>query len=186
MKKNRTRKGLSPPEPGAGTVRERTLAHLENLMRTATTVGTGIVLACGAKAQTPGPPQVCDPLPPPVGCCENPDELLLRGCLDQQTRWVKSGTRWNLQLNLSAHPGPTRLSFEGLKRDAIKISGVSIKSMQVESRKLAFVLVAGASSRQSTLQFPVLCNDKKVTPKLLLDLSKAPTENGSVPVKLGN
>ena len=56
--------------------------------------------------------------------------------------------------------------------------------MKVEPRKLTFVLVAGASNRQANLQFPVLCNDKKITLKLFLDLSKAPMENGSVPVKL--
>jgi hypothetical protein len=184
MKKTRARSGRSSPEPGAGTVRERTLAHMESLMRTATTVGAGIVLACGARAQTSQAPQVCDPLPAPVGCCENPDQLLLRVCLNQQTRWVKSGMRWTLQLSLSAHPGPTRLSFEGLKREVIKVYGVSIKDMKIEPQRLGFVLAAGASSRQATVQFPVLCNDKKVTLKLNLDLSKAPVENGSVPVKL--
>lgn len=186
MKKNRTRSGQPSPEPGVETVRERTMAHMVGLMRAAKTVGAGVVLAIGAKGQTARPPQVCDPLPPPscVGGCENPDELLLRGCLSQQTRWVKSGMRWTLQLNLSAHPGPTRLSFEGLKREVIKVLGVSIKDMKVEPGYLSMVLVAGAASRQANVQIPVLCNDKKITLKLVLDLSKMPMENGSVPVKL--
>jgi hypothetical protein len=34
------------------------------------------------------------------------------------------------------------------------------------------------------MQFPVMCNTNKVTLKLILNLSKAPVENGSVPVKL--
>jgi hypothetical protein len=157
---------------------------MENLMRTATTVGAGIVLACGVKAQTPGSPQIVDPLPPPVGCCENPDELLVRGCVDQQAHWVKTGMRWSIELGLSASAGPTRVSFEGLKREAIKVSGMTIKTMKVEPRKLSFELVAGASHQQASLQFPVLCNDKKITLKLVLDLSKAPMEKGTVPVKL--
>ena len=115
MKKDRTRKGLSPPETEAGSVRERTLTHMESLLRRATTVGAGIVLAIGAKANTPRPPQVVDPPPPPPPtCCEDPEELLLRGCLNQQNHWVKSGMRWTLQLSLAVHSGPGRVSFEGL------------------------------------------------------------------------
>jgi len=182
MKKNKVLS--SPPEHVTPTVRERTMAHMEDLMRKATTVGAGIVLACGAKAQGAGPAQVVDPLPPPVGCCENPVELLLRGCLDQQALWVKSGMRWTIQLSLSANAGPNRVSFEGLKREAIKVVGVSIKDMKVEPRKVGFVLAAGASNRQANLQFPVLCSDKKVMLKLVLDLSKTPMEKGSVPVRL--
>lgn len=185
MKMNKTRSSLSSPETGIGTVRERTLTHMESLLRRATTVGAGIVLACGAKAQSPRPPQVVDPPPPPPpACCEDPEHLLLRGCLNQQNHWVKSGMRWTLQLSLSAHSGPTHVTFLGLKREDVKIAGVSIKRMNVEFWGVDFVLTAGASSRQATLQFPVLCNDKKVTLKLILDLSKAPVENGSVPVKL--
>ncbi len=184
MKKNRGRKGLSSPELGIGTARERTRAHLEYFLRASTTLGAGLVLACEASAQTSKPPQVCDPLPLPVGCCENPDELLVRGCLDQQTRWVKSGTRWTLQLSLGIRQGPVRMSFAGLKREAIKVSGVLIRDMRVEPRKVGFVLAAGANSRHANMQFPVLCNDKKVLLKLVLDLSKPPSENGSVPIKL--
>jgi hypothetical protein len=184
MKKNRVSSEVPTPGVETRTVRERTLAHMESLMRTATTVGAGLVLACAAKAQTPKAPQVVDCLPPPVGYCENPDKLILRGCLIQQTRWVKSGMRWTLQLRLSALAGPTQLDFEGVKREVIKVSGVSIKDLKVERGGLAFVLAAGASSRQANMQFPVLCNDKKITLKLNLDLSKAPVENGSVPVRL--
>jgi hypothetical protein len=184
MNKKRTQSAASSSETGSGSVRKRTLAHLKNLMQKATTVGAGIALACGAKAQSPGPPQIVDPLPPPVGCCEDPDQLLLRGCMEQQAHWVKSGMRWTIQLSLAASAGPTRLSFEGLKHEAIKIIGVSIKDMKVEPRKLTFVLAAGAGNRQPSMQFPVLCNDKKVTLKLILDLSKMPMENGSVPVRL--
>jgi len=166
------------------TVRQRTLAHLEDLMRKATTVGAGIVLACGAKAQSAGPVQVMDPLPAPVGCCENPDQMLVQKCLSQQARWTKVGTRWTIMLSLAVNPGPTRVSFEGLKREAIKTTGVSIRDLKVEPRKLGLALVLGASSRQAGLQFPVMCNDKKVALKLSLDLGKLPTEGGVVPVKL--
>jgi hypothetical protein len=187
MKKKRTQIGLSSPEPGAGTVRERALAHMQNLMRTATTVGAGIVLAAGATGQTQRRPQVVDPPPPPscLGGCENPDELLIRGCLDQYNHWVKSGTQWTLHLSLMARGGPNRVNFAGLKREAIKVSGVSIKDMKVLAGTLDLVLVAGVRNPKATLQFPALCNDKQITLVVVLDLSKAPVENGPVPVKMG-
>jgi len=184
MKRNKASSRPPSSEKGKGTVRERTLAHMEDVMRAATTVGAGIVLACGAKAQSAGRPQIVDYVPIPVGCCENPDLLLIRGCLNQQAHWVKSGARWTLQLNLSAHAGPTRVSFEGLKRADVKVTGVSIEDLKVDPRKVEFVLAAGASSRQATMQFPVLCNDHKIALRLVLDISKAPAENGTVPVRL--
>jgi hypothetical protein len=157
---------------------------MENMLRTATTVGAGLVLACAAKAQSTKAPQVVDCLPPPVGYCENPDKFLLRGSLIEQTHWVKSGTRWTIQLRLSALAGPTQLDFRDVKREAIKVSGVSIKDLNVQPGGLAFVLAAGASSRQATLQFPAMCSGKQITLKLNMDLSKTPVEHGSVPVKL--
>ena len=184
MKRNRSKNVPSSPEAEAGTVRERTLSHMESLLRTAATVGTGIALACGAKAQSTGPQQVVDPLPPPVGCTVDPEQFLLRGCLEQQAHWVKSGMRWTIQLDITANPGRTEVSFEGLKSPDIKPVGVSIKDVKVDPRKLSLVLTVGATSRNANLQFPVLCNDKKIPVKLLLDLSKAPVEKGEVLVRL--
>ena len=169
-------------EKGSSTVRERTLIHMDDLMRAATTVGAGIVLACGAKAQSQKPPVVCDPLPPPVGCCENPDQLLLRGCLNQKAQWVKLEGKWTISLTLEVNPGPTRVSFEGLKREAIKADSVSIKDLKPEPRKLAVVLVPAATARKAGLQFPVLCNNRRITVKLSVDISKSAKEGASVPV----
>jgi hypothetical protein len=76
------------------------------------------------------------------------------------------------------------VSFEGLKRADVKVTGASIEDLKVDPRKVEFVLAAGANSRQATMQFPVLCNDHKIALKLVLDISKAPAENGTVPVRL--
>jgi hypothetical protein len=97
---------------------------------------------------------------------------------------VKAGRQWILELNLLARGGPAQVSFAGLKREAIKLTGVSLKDMKAEPRQLTFWLTEGASNRQANLQIPVLCNSKPITLKLILDLSKVPVENGSVPVKL--
>ena len=89
-------------------------------------------------------------------------------------------------MSLSANQGPTRVSFEGLKREALKVAGVSVRDMKVERGKLGLVLTPGASGRHPTVQLPVLCNDKKITLKLVLDLTKLPAENATVPVRLTN
>jgi hypothetical protein len=158
---------------------------MENLMRTATTVGAGIVLACGAKAQVARRPQVCDPPPPPPpACCENPDLFLLRGCVNQQTRWVKSDGRWSLTLSLWVRGYPAAISFAELKREEIKVSGASLKDLKTEPRKLVFTLAPVVDEKQTNMEFPVHCNNKKIPLKLVLDLSGPPAENGSVPVKL--
>jgi len=185
MKKNRVPSGLSEPERDAGTARERTVAHMENLLRTATTVGAGIVLACGARAQGQRPPQPCDPMPPPVRCCEDPDQFLLRWCLDHQTRWVKSGEGWTLELSLWVHArgGQDRISFAELKREEIKVSGASVKEMKKGPQKLGFVLAPVVGEKQVNMELAVQCNEKRIPLKLALDLSKPPAENRSVPVK---
>ena len=71
-----------------------------------------------------------------------------------------------------------------MKRADIKPVGVSIKDLKVDPRKLSLALTVGATSRNANLQFPVLCNDRKIPVKVLLDLSKAPVEKGEVPLRL--
>jgi hypothetical protein len=188
MKENGKPYDLSEHEHDASMVRERTLSHLENLMRTATSVGAGIVLACSARAQGQKPPQVCDPLPPPVGCCENPNQFLVRGCLDNQTRWVKLGKGWALELSLWIHaqPGRNQISFDGLKRNEIKVTGASVKDLKNESQKLGFVLAPIAGKRQVSVELAVQCNDNRIPLEIILDTSKPPAANRSVPVKLSN
>ncbi len=184
MKRNKESSRVAEPERDARTVRERVLAHMENLMRTATTLGAGIALACGAKAQGPRRPQVCDPPPPPPpACCEDPDQLLLRGCVKQQTRWVKSDGRWSLTFTLWVHPYSVSISFAELKKEEIRVSGASLKDLKIEPRKLVFSVAPMADEKQANMELPVLCNNKKVPLKLVLDLSAPPAENGSVPVK---
>jgi hypothetical protein len=81
------------------TARERTLAHLEGLIRTAATVGTGLALAHGTLAQERPPRVFVDYPPPPMACsCEKPEEFLIRGCISSQTKWVKSDKKWNLEM----------------------------------------------------------------------------------------
>lgn len=185
MKRQREAGPTPESEMNPSEVRERTLSHLEKLMRTTTTVGAGIVLACSARAEQQRPPQVCDPLPPPIGCCEDPDQFLLRGCLDHQTRWVKLARRWILELSLwaVARPEPMLISFGEVKKEEIKIRGASIKDMRKEPRRIGFMLAPVTGRKQVDMEFGVRCDTKWIHLKLTLDLSKPPQANRSVPVK---
>jgi len=184
MKKNRVPSGLSEFERDAGTARERTVAHMENLLRTATTVGAGIVLACGAGAQGQRPPYPVDPLPAPVRCCEDFNQLLFRRCVDHKTRWVKSGEGWTLELSLWVHTPPPqgRISFAELKREEIKVSGASVKEMKIEPQKLGFMLAPVVGEKRVNMELAVECNEKRMPLKLTLDLSQPPAQNRSVSV----
>ena len=186
MNKDEKASEMSVSGDDAKTARERTLSHLENLMRTATTVGAGIVLACSARAQGQRPPQVCDPLPPPVGCCESPDQFLVRGCLGYQARWVLAGKAWTLELSLwvNAQPGGYRINFEALSKDKVPVSGASVLSLKQESRKLDLVLRPVAGEKQVELELSIQCNEKRIPLFFTLETTKAPEANRPVPVKL--
>src|SRR6202142_2118545 len=110
-------KSSRPVEPAIdkGSARERTLAHLEGLMRAATAmVGTGLLVASSARAQDR--PQVVDPPPPPPPeCCENPDQIFVRGCIDRTANWHKSEGHWILTFRLGTW-SPRIVSFEEIEK----------------------------------------------------------------------
>jgi hypothetical protein len=183
-----------PIEPG-GPARARTISHLERILRTATAVGAGVALSYATKVEAQRPPQVCDPLPPPIGCCKDPAQFLLRGCLEHQTRWVKDdkakpGRQWRLEVSLwvktrsrGAMP-PEVVTFASLTRQDIKATGASLRDMTLEPRRLALTLVPAKAGKQVDLELWVLCNDAKVPIRATLDISKPPEERQSVPIKI--
>jgi hypothetical protein len=186
MKRNKKTVKRAEPELAAGTARERTLSHLGNLMRTATTVGAGLAMACSARGQGPLPPQVCDPLPPPVGCCENPEEFLMRGCLNYEIHWARPNDAWTLNMSLWLRNvgGPTRMSFPASAKEDIKSDGATVKDFKIERGKMNIVLTPKAGKKEAIIELLVQCNAKQVPLKLSLDLSNPPHENGAVPVKV--
>ena len=185
MEEKKVSNRLVEPPADARTVRERTLAHLESLMRAATTtVGTGILLASGAHAQQPDRPMVVDPPPPPPPeCCEHPDQFLLRGCIRADAVWAKADGQWILRLTLRTQDRGTA-SFKGLAKADIKLSGMTIKELQTQPKQVALVLAPAGDGKLPNLEFPVTCNSKKVPLKLSLDLKEGAAERRSVPVKV--
>jgi hypothetical protein len=177
MEEKKTSRRPARPPKDANTVRERTLAHLENVMRAAiTTVGTGILIASSAQGQERQCPVVVDPPPPPSGdCCEKPEQLLSR-CVDAQAGWVKVKGQWNLRLSVLSW-GSRSISFDGLGKADILASGVSVKELQVSGYDLTLVLAPAGGAKTAVVQIPVKCGAKKLTLKLAVDFTEEPGEN---------
>jgi hypothetical protein len=176
--------GQGSEEGKKSGVRERTISHLEKLMRTATAAGAGLALVCNAQTKGQKPPVVCDPLPPPVGCCENPDQFLVRGCLDHQTQWHKVGGAWVLRLSLWAIHRPVKgvISFDALKKGSVRVQGAILRDFIKESQKVTLELAPVRNPKQVEVELSVQCDQKTIPLKLTLDLSEPPQENRSVPV----
>ena len=187
MENNNAPRKLVELANDARTARERTLAHLERLMRVAvTTVGTGAMLACRHLVvdppPPPPPPPVDPPPPPPQECCENPDQFLIRGCIEANGVWAKVDGQWTLHLTLYARYGGP-VSFDNFGKPDLTLSDIALKELETKPNQLTIVLVP-VGDELPNLQLSVTCNRKKVPLKLSLDINEGPSEGRSVPVRL--
>jgi len=143
-----------PLEPVADvrTVRERTIAHLDNLMRAAVTmVGTGALLASGAQDRQSRPVVVDPPPPPPPECCEHPDQFLVRGCTWAVAVWAKVDGQWVLRLSLHVRNlGP--VGFVGLGKTDIKLSGITLKELHTMPYQVDLVLAPVGDEKSPSLE----------------------------------
>ncbi len=176
-------------EDDTRTARERTLAHLDDLMRAAvTTVGAGVLLASSAQAQPP--PNVVDPAPPPppwrsvdpAWRCMDPDELLAKGCVAAYAAWAKIDDRWNIRLDVFAADSKST-SFSGVVRTDLTVSGMTLRELRTKDSGLVLMLAPKENETSVSVQFPPKCSAKKVALKLSLDLKEKPAEGRSIPVK---
>ena len=124
------------------TARERTLAHLEKLMRAAAVaVGTGVMLACRHLVVDPPPPPPVDPPPPPPQeCCESPDQFLLRGCIRANGAWANVNGQWTVRLTLDARDGGP-VNFDLLGKADLTLSGITLTELETHPNRLALVLM---------------------------------------------
>jgi len=199
-----------PAAPGTQerTPRERVTEHLEKLLRGATAVGAGALLGWAGRADAQRPPQVCDPLPPPVNC-RVPDDFSVGRCAAQHTRWTRVNgiwgvdfTIWLLQVgrnpwemlpSLSAPPPPLMLApgeparavtFARVKaRDVIVTGGVA-ESVTAASNRIDARLRPARGAKTVTVSIPDPANAGKRF-SVVLDVSRTPAEGLIVPVRLG-
>ncbi len=170
------------PAPETLTARERTLSHLDNLMRAAAAMaGTGVLLASGVQDKPRRPPYDSPP-PPGSECCDVLSDFLF-SCVLAHAAWTKTEGQWTLRLGLYVRV-PSPVSFDGLSKSDIKLSGATLKELKAVSRQLDLLLEPAEDEKSPKLQFPVTCRQKKVPLKLSLDLSQPRAENRPIPVKL--
>jgi hypothetical protein len=161
--------------------RKRTLAHLEKVLKSAAAASAGLVLACSQNQGQNPPLQVCDPPPPPVGCCENPEQFVLRVCLEHQAGWRQEGKEWTLDLRIWS----SVYSFAKVTRENVGVTGVRLHAVKVEEegKQLRLTLLPAKGKKEAEVTLSVRCGEKTIPLKLTLDLSAPPKLNGSVPVK---
>lgn len=153
------------------TVRERTLAHVENLLRDATKIGAGIALVCGVSGQackhyTVDPP----PLPPP-GACANPKSLTLDYCVKSDARWKKSGLKWSIHLNVRVEWGVDNMDFEGLTTTGTHVTGATATAINIGHQNVEMVLRPLKRATQVEVSLAVQCNKEAIPFRATLDLS---------------
>jgi hypothetical protein len=182
MKKNKV--SNPSPEHDAPTVRERTMAHMKNLLRSSTTLGAGIALVCGVAGQGCKHLVLDPPPPPPPGACVNPDTLRLDYCVRYSARWEKSGLKWTIDLNARVEWGIDNMDFEGLTSADVHASGASVKSIKMEHQKLEIVLTPAKKATVAELSLFVRFNQKQLPFRVKLDLSKPRKRKGYILAEL--
>ena len=186
MEKDKVPSRQSDPAGETPTVRDRTLAHLDSLMRL-TTVGAGIALACAQVPSQPRRPQVCDPAPfPSARYCENPDELLARGSMSSSAAWETTAGRWFVRLVLNA--SARDISFAGLSSERVKVTGARLQPFAPGPPNtlwhVDFVLWPAVNEEEVTVEFPVRCSMKAIPLKFRMDISRPPAETSVIQVTL--
>ncbi|MCX6550020.1 MAG: hypothetical protein NTY02_03250 [Acidobacteria bacterium] len=208
---SRTRPSTHPdssgPDAGAPTPRARVLTHLERLLRGATAVGAGALLAWGSRAEAQRPPQVCDPLPPPVNC-KPPESFTVERCVAQQTRWTKvkgtwavDFTVWLLQTGSSRGPAlpalspPPRaemlapgepalpVSFARVTTSDVTVVGATVESLAAVSNRIDVRLRPASDVHSITVSLPNPA-DRRDRFTVVLDVGRTPAEGLLVPVTL--
>ena len=184
MKKNTVSSKVTTLEKETRTVRERTLAHMENLLRNATKLGDGIALVCGVATQGCRYHVIDPPPPPPPGECENPSTLRLNTCVKSVAQWAKSGRKWTIDVNLRVEWGINNMDFEGLTSAEIHASGASVKTTNMGHQNVEIVLIPFKGMNQAELDLAVQCNKQQIPFRVNLDLSKPRKKKGYIPAEL--
>lgn len=205
MKRNPPTAHPSEPDIERRSPRERTLAHLDRLLHRVTAIGTGVVLVWSSRADAQRPPQVCDPLPPPVNC-KAPETFRAEVCIAQHTQWKKSGNAWVLELTLSlletgflyaqlpdkTPPQPedrvlgqhaAGVTFAGVDKGVVSVTGAALRLVKAVVNRVDLTLVPDAGSRSITVSVPNPANHTQRF-AVVLDLSQPPADRHSVSVRL--
>lgn len=187
MKKNQARSEVPKLSGETPTVRERTLTHMKKLLREAATLGAGIALVCGVASQGCRHFIVDPPPPPPPaspGMCENPDTLEARYYILNHANWVKSGRKWTIDISLWLPAGVDGISFEGLRREEIHVSGASVKKVDLGPKEVSLVLTPIPGKDQVEMDLAMQCDRKQIPARFKLDISGPRKKKASLHAEL--
>jgi hypothetical protein len=141
-----------------------------------------MLLASGSPGQEPQRPIVPDPPPPPPpDCCVHPDQLLIQACVKVTAVWARVEQQWILRLTLISENSP--VTFDGLTKADIRLSGITLKELDTQRTRIAMVLAPVGAEKSPNLEFQVTCFGRKVPLKLSLDLSEGRSAGRNIPVR---
>jgi hypothetical protein len=184
MVEDKSRKPGDDCGDGARTVRDRTMAHMEYLLRM-TTFGAGMALAWSAQAGQAKRPQVCDPVPPPMTSCQIPDEQIIQH-INWWASWKKSEEGWFINLLVYTRNARNPISFDGITRQGVKVTGAKLasipKGFDSAHQSIGLMLLPDDGEKTVEVELSFNCSNKSVPLKLRLDIQKPPVENERISV----
>ena len=180
MKKNKA--PSLPPDRTAPSVRERTLSHMEKILRNAQKLGAGIAFACGVMTQGCVVDPAVPPPPPPPGFCEGPDALRTHYYIYPYAHWAKPGRKWKIEVSLYSYGGDI-VNFQGLRREDLHLTGASLQKIDLLPQQVNFVLTPAQDSDHAELDLPIRCEKNRVPLHFKLDISKPHKKKDWIPVE---
>jgi hypothetical protein len=98
--------------------------------------------------------------------------------------WRKSGRKWTVNLGIDFWCSLPGISFAGLRKEDIRVSGASLTTTTLDPQILNLVLIPVRREKQAQLDVSMQC-DKRIIPfRVTLDLSGPRKKNGVVPAEL--
>ncbi len=141
----------------------------------------GSMAAAGMVAGCDPPPLVCDPLPPPIRCTEDPPSALLRAHLSAYATWGVDD-RVDVQLRIhDVRDESDNLSFQA---DPVVIRGGTLLQTDRTATSLEFACRADAASDKLDVEVPMACDAQALRPVVSLDVSGERTSGARVPSQI--
>ena len=88
----------------------------------------------------------------------------------------------NLSLDLTCSvPG---MSFNGLRKEDVRVAGAAVKSADLGFNEIRLVLAPILGKNQAELTLAMQCDQKRIPLRYLIDLSKPRKKKAGIPIEL--
>ncbi len=139
--------------------------------------------AFGLTASECSQPVVCDPLPPPIDCSNNPTTSTLGLYVDWRAEWTEVASSLVVRVNLQIYTSrpENNLTFSGDP----ELTGAVLREVSRELLLLSFDCSPSEGVTTVDVKVPVGCNGEAESLHLKLDVSEPPVDGANVPITVG-